>query len=41
MDIWDLSIGATVIAAGAFLLAYIKKVKRRLRRFILRQGEGK
>jgi len=41
MDMVDLGIGATVIAAGAFLLAYVKKVKRRLKRFILRQGEGK
>ena len=39
MDIIELSVGASIIAAGLFLLAYIKKVKNRLKKFVLRQGQ--
>jgi len=38
MDIVELSIGAGIIAVGAFLLVYIRKVKNKLKKFVLRQG---
>lgn len=39
MDIVELSVGASIIAAGAGLLAYIKRVKNKLKRHVLRHNE--
>lgn len=38
MDIVELGVGISAIAGGAFLLAYIKKIKNKLKKFVLRQG---
>ena len=38
MDYIQLGIGTAMIAIGAILLAYIKKVKSKLRRYMLRKG---
>ena len=38
MDVIELGIGASIIAVGAFLLAYIRRVKNKLRKFVLRGG---
>jgi hypothetical protein len=38
MDVIELGTGAGIIAAGALLLAYIRRVKNRLKRFVLRGG---
>ena len=38
-QIIELGLGAGIIAVGAFLLAYIKKVKNKLKRFVLRGGQ--
>lgn len=38
MDIVELGIGMSIVAGGAFLLAYIKKVKNKLKKFVFRQG---
>lgn len=38
LQIIELSTGLGIIAIGAFLLAYIKKIKNRLKRFVLRGG---
>lgn len=39
MDIVKLSISAGIIAIAAFLLAYIKIAKNKLKRFILRHNQ--
>lgn len=36
--ITELGVGISIIAAGAFLLIYIRKIKEKLRKFILRRG---
>ena len=41
MDIIELGVGTTIIVGGAFLLAYIRRVKNKLRKFVLRQGGEK
>ena len=38
MDIIELGVGVATIAGGAFLLAYIKKIKNKLKKFVLRDG---
>ena len=38
MDIVELGVGISAIAGGAFLLAYIKKIKNKLKKFVLRDG---
>jgi hypothetical protein len=38
MDYIELGIASAMVALGAVLWAYIKKVKSRLRRFILRKN---
>jgi len=35
----ELSIGATILAAGTALLAYIKKAKNKMRKFTLRHNQ--
>ena len=39
MDIVELSIGASIIAVGAFLLAYIRKIKNKLKKYVLRGAD--
>ncbi len=39
MDIIELGVGATIIAAGAFLWIYIKKIKNKLKKFVLRHNK--
>ncbi len=39
MDIIELSVGATVISGGAFLLTYLKKIKNKMKRSVLRNNE--
>ena len=38
MDYIQLGIGTAMIALGVLLWAYIKKIKSKLRRYILRKG---
>jgi hypothetical protein len=35
-SILELSLGAGIIAIGSFLLVYIKKAKKKLKKFVLR-----
>ena len=35
-QIIELGVGAGIIAVGAFLLAYIRKAKNKLKKFVLR-----
>jgi hypothetical protein len=37
VQIIELGAGASILVAGSFLLYYIRKVKSKLRRFILRK----
>ena len=39
IQIIELGVGASVIAAGAFLWAYIRRVKNKLKKFVLRGGQ--
>ena len=39
MDIVELGVGATVIAMAAFLWVYIKKIKNKLKKRILRDNQ--
>lgn len=38
-QIIELGVGTTIIAFGAFLAAYIKKTKNRLKKFVLRRNQ--
>ena len=40
VKIVELSTGISVIVAGTFLLAYIRNVKDKLRKFILRHNQN-
>ena len=35
-QIIELGVGASIIAAGVFLWAYVRKVKNKLKKFVLR-----
>ena len=36
MDIIELGVGASILGAGIILIAYIRKVKNKLKKFVLR-----
>ena len=38
-QIIELGVGASIIAAGVILWAYIKKIKNKLKKFVLRGGQ--